>query len=95
MVVTIITETRARPGKAEALCAALCALAERKRQEPACRSYVLNRDLQDGALFASAESWESLADWEAHLAQAYVADHMQATEGAVEAFSVRQMAPIG
>ena len=69
-------QARAKPGKADALEAALIALVGPTREEDGVLQYHVHRDRADPDLFVFYEVWESVAHLEAHLLQPYVQDFL-------------------
>ena len=63
---TLVVLFRARPGREEALGAALLGLLAPTRREPGCVTYDLHRAADDPAVFFFHEIWESPAHLRSH-----------------------------
>ncbi|MFD2262184.1 putative quinol monooxygenase [Lacibacterium aquatile] len=64
---TIIAKVQARPGHAETLLAAQQQLVVETLQEKGCLKYELHRSNEREGLVIFVESWETHADWQAHM----------------------------
>lgn len=64
---TIIAITTAKPGKEAALGAAQEKLVTETLAEDGCLGYELHQSLDDGRVRIFVESWESEAQWRAHM----------------------------
>ncbi|AOF93362.1 putative quinol monooxygenase [Sinorhizobium sp. RAC02] len=73
----LVGQARAKPGKAEALQAALLALVGPTRKEDGALQYHVHRDRDDPDVFVFYEVWASVAHLEAHLSQPYVQSFLQ------------------
>jgi quinol monooxygenase YgiN len=71
--VTVIAYHRAKPGKEQALRAALLAVCAPTRRERGCLNYDLHVSPDDPGLLVFHENWASKADLEAHLASSHIA----------------------
>lgn len=67
MPLTIIAITTAKPGKEAALGAAQERLVAETLLEDGCLRYELHQSLDDGRVRIFVESWESEAQWRAHM----------------------------
>lgn len=72
----LVGTARARPGKADALEAALLALVAPTREEDGALEYHVHRDRADRDLFVFFEAWATLAHLKAHLDQPYILDYL-------------------
>lgn len=64
---TVIAITTAKPGKEAALGAAQEKLVTETLAEDGCLRYELHQSLDDGRVRIFVESWESEAQWRAHM----------------------------
>lgn len=91
-VLTIVANITAKADKVELLSAELEKLIAPTRAEAGCVQYELHQDNNNPAHFLFYECWESRELWQAHMNAPHVAAFVAATEGAVEAFTVNEMA---
>lgn len=76
--VRVVARLAAKPGKVEALKAAVLAVIEPTRREAGCRSYELLQNLADPTDFTFVEEWDSNAALDAHLETTHLATLRQA-----------------
>ena len=65
------------------------------RAENGCLQYDLHEDNKNPAHFIFYENWESYELWQIHMNNPHLEAYLQATEGAVESFTVYEMTHIG
>ncbi|MEM6514119.1 MAG: putative quinol monooxygenase [Pseudomonadota bacterium] len=88
---TIVAHIRAQPEQAEHVFAALSALIEPTRQEAGCKRYDLHRDNADPAHFLFYETWESRAQWRAHMNTPHVEAYREVVGAAVASFELSEL----
>jgi quinol monooxygenase YgiN len=94
MPLTIVANIHAAPGKEDLVQAELEKLVAPTRAEQGCLQYDLHRDNEDPAHFMFFENWETRELWQAHMNAAHLAAYMEATQGAVEQFTLFEMTRI-
>jgi quinol monooxygenase YgiN len=92
---TIVAEIIAKPDRIELVKAELLKLIPITLAEKGCINYDLHQDLGKPEHFLFYENWETREDWLAHSEARHLKDYVAATEGAVAAFTVHQMTPVG
>ena len=88
---TIVADIKARPALAQLVKNELVKLIPLTRGEAGCIQYDLHQDNADPSHFIFYENWESRELWQAHMNAPHLAAYLQATEGAVEAFTLHEM----
>ena len=88
---TIVANIKANADKIELVKAELLKLIEITRAEEGCINYDLHQDNEDSTHFMFYENWESRELWQTHMANQHLADYMEATDGAVEEFTLNEM----
>lgn len=88
---TIVAQIEAKPEQAELVKSELEKLIEPTLKEAGCLQYDLHQDNDNPAVFLFFENWESRELWLAHMEQPHLAAYQEATEGAVENFSLNEM----
>ena len=71
---TVLVRLSARTGAAKTLAALMTDIATRAAKDRGCRFYRVLRSTDGGHAFTIFEAWDSRADFDAHLAQDWVAD---------------------
>ena len=92
---TIIATIRAKPGLAALVQAELLKLIPPTRAEEGCIAYDLHQDNDDPERFTFVEAWESRDLWQTHMNAPHLAAYMEATDGAVAEFTLRELTRIG
>lgn len=64
------------------------------RSEEGCLQYDLHQDNENPAHFLFYEKWESRELWQTHMGNQHLKDYMDATDGAVEEFTLNEMTHI-
>ena len=64
------------------------------RAETGCIQYDLHQDNENPSHFMFFENWESREHWQTHMNAPHLAAYMQATDGAVEEFTLNEMIQI-
>ena len=91
---TIVADIQANTEQVQLVRAELEKLIPITREEAGCIQYDLHRDNTDPAHFLFYETWESRELWQTHMNAPHLAAYMQATEGAVKAFTLFEMSRI-
>jgi len=91
---TIVADIQANTEQVQLVRAELEKLIAITREEAGCIQYDLHRDNADPAHFLFYETWESRELWQTHMNAPHLAAYMQATEGAVKAFTLFEMSRI-
>ena len=91
---TIVANIHANPDQVDLVKSELEKLIPPTRAEQGCIQYDLHRDNADPAHFMFYENWESRDLWQAHMDNQHLKDYLDATEGAVEEFTVNEMTQI-
>jgi len=91
---TIVANIKAQPDKIDLVKAELLTLITFTRSEQGCINYDLHQDNDNPAQFIFYENWETRELWQAHMANDHLKEYMQATEGAVETFTLNEMTNI-
>jgi quinol monooxygenase YgiN len=89
---TIVAHITAKSDKIELVKAELEKLIDVTRAEEGCRQYDLHQDNEDPAHFMFYENWDSRELWQAHMNNQHLKDYLAATDGAVEVFTLHEMA---
>ena len=92
---TIVANIKANPDKIDLVRAELMKLIPITRAEEGCINYDLHQDNENPAHFVFYENWESRELWQTHMSAPHLAAYMEATEGAVEEFTLNEMTVIG
>ncbi|MEM6578529.1 MAG: putative quinol monooxygenase [Pseudomonadota bacterium] len=92
---TIVANIKANPDKIDLVKAELRKLINITRAEEGCINYDLHQDNDNQAHFLFYENWESRELWQTHMQAPHLAAYMEATDGAVEEFTLNEMSTIG
>lgn len=92
---TIVAKILAKPEKRELVKSELLKIIDTTRAENGCIDYDLHQDNENSNLFLFYENWESRELWQKHMNNSHLAEYKEATEGAVEDFSLYEMTQIG
>ena len=92
---TIVANIKANPDKIDLVKAELLKLIDITRAEEGCINYDLHQDNDNPAHFLFYENWESRELWQTHMCSPHLAAYMEATDGAVEEFTLNEMTIIG
>jgi quinol monooxygenase YgiN len=88
---TIVAHIHAEPGREDLVRAELERLIPITRAERGCLLYDLHLDREDPRHFMFYETWESRELWQDHMNAPHLAAYLEATEGAVTAFTLYEM----
>jgi quinol monooxygenase YgiN len=91
---TIVANIKAKAEKVELVKSELLKLIDITRAEKGCINYDLHQDNDNPSHFLFYENWESRDLWQAHMDNQHLKDYLDATEGAVEEFTVNEMTQI-
>lgn len=94
MSLIIVASIHAKKGQEARVLAELEKLVAPTRVETGCVQYDLHRDNDDPAHFLFYEIWENRELWQQHMNAAHLTAYMQATEGAVETFTLNEMTKV-
>lgn len=92
---TIVANIIANEDKIELVKSELLNLIEDTRKEAGCVSYDLHQDNENSAHFLFFENWKTRELWQEHMQSRHIEKFLDATEGAVQSFSVNEMTLIG
>ncbi|MEM8973657.1 MAG: putative quinol monooxygenase [Pseudomonadota bacterium] len=92
---TIVANIKANPDKIDLVKAELLKLIAITRAEAGCINYDLHQDNDNPAHFLFYENWESRELWQTHMGAPHLSAYMEATDGAVEEFTLSEMSIIG
>lgn len=95
MSLTIVAQIKAAAGKEALVEAQLIKLLDITRAETGCINYDLHKDNEDPGFFVFYENWESRELWQTHMNAPHLAAYMEATDGAVDSFTLHEMTKIG
>ncbi|MFC3215714.1 putative quinol monooxygenase [Novosphingobium panipatense] len=94
---TNLAQMRAKPGRSEALGAALQSLVAPSRDEPGCIIYQVHQSTEDPALWMVYEVWQSADDLGDHFTlphmQAFVASVPELVDGDLDLKSFTRVGP--
>lgn len=92
---TIVANIKANPDKIDLVKSELLKLIDITRAEEGCINYDLHQDNENPAHFLFYENWENRDLWQVHMSAPHLAAYMEATDGAVEEFTLNEMSIIG
>jgi len=88
---TIVAHITAKEDKVELVKSELLKLLTPTRKEKGCIQYDLHQDNDKPTVFIFYENWESRELWQTHMNNNHLKVYMEATEGAVESFTLNEM----
>ena len=91
---TIVANIIAKNDQVELVKAELLKLIDITRAEEGCINYDLHQDNENPAHFMFFENWASRELWQTHMGNKHLAEYMEATDGAVETFTLNEMTHI-
>ena len=91
MALTIVASIRAKAGKEDLVRSELEKLVKPTLQEPGCIQYDLHQNNNDPAHFLFFENWDDRDLWQTHMASDHLARYKEATDGAIEDFTLYEM----
>lgn len=92
---TIVANITVAADKVDLVKAELLKLVLITRAEAGCINYDLHQDNENPAHFVFYENWESRELWQTHMNAPHLAAYVQATQGAVDLFTLNEMTDIG
>lgn len=92
---TIVANIHADPTKIDLVKAELEKLLAPTRAEEGCLQYDLHQDNDNPAYFMFYENWVSREHWQVHMNAPHLAAYREATEGAIDTFTLNEMTPVG
>ncbi len=90
----VVANITAKPNKVDLVGTELTKLVDITRAEKGCLQYDLHQDNENPAHFMFYETWESNGLWDAHMSAQHLKDCLEATDGAVETFTINEMTRI-
>ena len=91
---TIIANIYAKSDKFDLVKSELEKLIAPTLAEKGCVQYDLHQDNENPAHFLFFENWESRELWQVHMDAPHIKDYLDATDGAVENFTLNEMTHI-
>ena len=91
---SIIANIITRADKIDMVKAELEKLIDINRAEEDCLQYDPYQDNENPPHFMPYQNWESRELWQAHMSAQHLQDYMTATEGAIEGFTLNDMAKL-
>lgn len=91
---TIVANIKTKADTIELVKAELLKLIDITRAEEGCITYDLHQDNEKPQHFLFYENWESRELWQIHMGNKHLKEYMDATEGAVEEFTLNEMTQI-
>ncbi len=91
---TIVAKILAKTEKRDLVKSELIKLIEVTRAEEGCINYDLHQDNENPNLFLFYENWANRDLWQKHMGNAHLVAYMNATDGAVEDFTLNEMTPV-
>ena len=92
---TIVANIKANPDKVDLVKEELLKLIDITRAEQGCINYDLHQDNDNPAHFMFYENWENRDLWQTHMQAPHLAAYMEATDGAVDEFTLNEMTIVG
>ncbi len=91
---TIVANIVAKSDQIELVKSELIKLIDVTRKEEGCINYDLHQDNENPAHFLFYENWISRELWQNHMGNTHLAQYMEATDGAVESFTLNELTQI-
>lgn len=91
---TIVAKIIAKEGRRDFVKSELLKLIDITRAEEGCINYDLHQDNDNPNLFLFYENWVNKTLWQTHMENDHLKKYMEATEGAVEEFTLNEMSII-
>lgn len=88
---TIVARIEAKKDKVDLVKSELIKLIEPTRKEQGCLQYDLHQENENPAIFIFYENWENRELWKIHMNNDHLKAYIEATDGAVENFTVNEM----
>ncbi|GAA0726803.1 putative quinol monooxygenase [Aquimarina litoralis] len=91
---TIVAKILAKEEKRDLVKTELLKLIDITQAEKGCINYDLHQDNENENLFLFYENWENRELWQQHMNNSHLTAYMEATNGAVEEFTLHEMTHI-
>ncbi len=91
---TIVAHIESKKDKIDLVKSELVKLIEPTRKEEGCLQYDLHQDNDKPETFLFFENWTSRELWQTHMNNENLKAYMEATEGAIENFTLNEMTKI-
>jgi len=91
---TIVANIVAKQGQHELVKEELSKLLGPTRAEEGCINYDLHQDNEDPHQFLYFENWATRSLWLAHMETPHIKAYLEAVDGAVEDFTVKEMTEV-
>jgi quinol monooxygenase YgiN len=91
---TIVANIKAKADRIDLVKTELEKLINTTRAEAGCLQYDLHQDNSNPAHFLFYENWASRELWQTHMKAPHLQAYLDATEGAVDSFTVNEMAKV-
>ncbi len=91
---TIVAHIESKKDKIDLVKSELVKLIEPTRKEEGCLQYDLHQDNDKPEMFLFFENWASRELWQVHMNNDNLKAYMEATEGAIENFTLNEMTKI-
>ncbi len=91
---TIVANIKAKPDQIELVKNELQKLIDVTRLEDGCLQYDMHQDNENPAHFMFFEIWVSRELWQNHMAAKHLQDYRDATDGAIEEFTLNEMTKV-
>ncbi|MEO9825364.1 MAG: putative quinol monooxygenase [Paracoccaceae bacterium] len=92
---TIVANIKAYSDKIDLVKSELIKLIATTRNEEGCINYDLHQDNENPAHFMFYENWETRELWQTHMGAPHLTAYIEATNGAVEEFTLNEMNIVG
>jgi len=91
---TIVARIEAKKNSIGLVKSELLKLIGPTRNEEGCLQYDLHQDNDNPEVFLFYETWENRELWQTHMNNDHLKAYMEATEGAIQDFTVNEMSQI-
>lgn len=91
---TIVARIEAKKDHVDLVKSELLKLIEPTRKEEGCLQYDLHQDNDNPAVFLFFEKWTNRELWQIHMNNENLKAYMEATDGAIENFTLNEMTQI-
>ncbi|MEP5758211.1 MAG: putative quinol monooxygenase [Litoreibacter sp.] len=91
----IVANIKAYSDKIDLVKSELIKLIATTRNEEGCINYDLHQDNENPAHFMFYENWETRELWQTHMGAPHLTAYIEATNGAVEEFTLNEMNIVG
>jgi quinol monooxygenase YgiN len=91
---TIVARIEAKKDSIDLVKSELLKLLAPTHKEQGCLQYDLYQDNDNPGIFIFYENWESRELWQVHMGADHLKAYIEATDGAVESFTVNEMSQV-